>query len=187
MLGDISFTKHAIEADQFFKLWHTLCGYRSWSVLDEITGKAAAMAIVVEGEYVSVQDMDALNMMASACHTSLNAYVSTQAAGLGVGATTIVGSGEAGPLGRVSREQGVHNSKVGHQAGPTLLSKTGTAKTARGRKPTGKGPGNAGRGSAPAGHFNAGASAAGRDYVDLVGSRTRGVVSPSSSLVCELA
>ena len=72
---------------------------------------------------------------------------------------------------------------VGHQAGSTLLSKTGTAKTARGRKPTVKGPGNAGEGSASAGHFNAGASAAGRDYVDLVGSRTRGVGSSSGSLV----
>ena len=38
-----------IEADQFFRLWHTLCGYRSWSVLEEITTKAAAIAIVVEG------------------------------------------------------------------------------------------------------------------------------------------
>ena len=72
---------------------------------------------------------------------------------------------------------------VGHQAASTLLNKTGTAKTAHGRKPTVKGPGNAGRGSALAGHFNTGASAAGRDYVDLVGSRTRGVGSPSGSLV----
>ena len=46
-LGDI-FTKHTIEADQFFRLWHTLCGYRSWSVLEEITGKAAAVAVMVE-------------------------------------------------------------------------------------------------------------------------------------------
>ena len=71
---------------------------------------------------------------------------------------------------------------VGHQAAcPLLDSKTDTAKTAHGRKPTVKGPGNAGEGSASAGHFNAGASAAGRDYVDLVGSRTR-VASPAAHL-----
>ena len=45
-LGDI-FTKNTIEAEQFFRLWHTLCGYKSWSVLEEITTKAAAIAIVV--------------------------------------------------------------------------------------------------------------------------------------------
>ena len=71
---------------------------------------------------------------------------------------------------------------VGHQAACSLLdSKKDTAKTAHGRKPTVKGPGNAGEGSASAGHFNAGASAAGRDYVDLVVSRTR-VGSSSGSL-----
>ena len=87
-LGDI-FTKHTIEAEQFFKLWHTLCGYRSWSVLEEITGKAAAVAIEVDGRFVSVQDTRACHMMASACHLALNTYMSTQAAGLGVGATTL--------------------------------------------------------------------------------------------------
>ena len=108
-------------------------------------------------------------MMASACHTSLNAYVSTQATGLGVGATTIVGSGKAGSLGGVSRKQGVHSGMVGHAqaACPLLDSKTDTAKTAHGRKPTVKGPGNAGEGSASAGHFSAGASAAGRGYGGL--------------------
>jgi len=71
------------------KARHTLCGYRSWSVLEEITGKAAAVAIEVDGRFVSVQDTRACHMMASACHLALNAYMSTQAAGLGVGATTL--------------------------------------------------------------------------------------------------
>ena len=91
-LGDI-FTKHTIEADQFFRLWHTLCGYRSWSVLEEITGKAAAVAVVVEGWYFSVQDTKVCNMLAAACRTELNAY--SQAAGLGVGATTWMELGES--------------------------------------------------------------------------------------------
>ena len=47
-LGDI-FTKNTIEAEQFFRLWHTLCGYKSWSVLEEITTKAAAIAIYCSG------------------------------------------------------------------------------------------------------------------------------------------
>ena len=91
-LGDI-FTKNTIEAEQFFRLWHTLCGYKSWSVLEEITGKAAAVAIEVEGRFVSVQDTRQCHLMASACHIALNTYMSTQAAGLGVGATTFQGSG----------------------------------------------------------------------------------------------
>ena len=69
-LGDI-FTKHTIEAEQFFKLWHTLCGYRSWSILEEITGRAAAVAIEVDGRFVSVQDTRECHMMASACHLAL--------------------------------------------------------------------------------------------------------------------
>ena len=65
----------------------------SWSVLEEITGKAAAVAIEVEGRFVSVQDTRQCHLMASACHIALNTYMSTQAAGLGVGATTFQGSG----------------------------------------------------------------------------------------------
>ena len=92
---------HATEEDsdeaekegQFFRLWHMLCGYRSWSVLEEITGKAAAVAVVVEGWYFSVQDTKVCNMLAAACRTELNAY--SQAAGLGVGATTWMELGES--------------------------------------------------------------------------------------------
>ena len=111
-LGDI-FTKNTIEAEQFFRLWHTLCGYKSWSVLEEITTKAAAIAIVVEGRYLTVTDMRACNAYASACHAQLrligdphggyydegrvwHPHVKAPAQatyGLGVGATTVVGPG----------------------------------------------------------------------------------------------
>ena len=102
-----------IEAEQFFRLWHTLCGYKSWSVLEEITTKAAAIAIVVEGRYLTVTDMRACNAYASACHAQLrligdphggyydegrvwHPHVKAPAQatyGLGVGATTVVGPG----------------------------------------------------------------------------------------------
>ena len=135
--------------------------------------------VVQNGEHDGRRDLSSL-LSKSSDHAKVFFVPFYRERPIYIGATTIVGSGKAGPLGRVSRKQGVHNSKVGHQAGSTLLSKTGTAKTARGRKPTVKGPGNAGRGSAPAGHFNAGASAAGRDYVDLVGSTNRHVSSSGS-------
>ena len=83
----------AVECSEGLRLWHTLCGYRSWSVLEEITGKAAAVAVVVEGWYFSVQDTKVCNMLAAACRTELNAY--SQAAGLGVGATTWMELGES--------------------------------------------------------------------------------------------
>ena len=63
-------------------------------MLEEITGKAAAVAVMVEGWYFSVQDTKACNMLAAACRTELNAY--SQAAGLGVGATTWMELGKAG-------------------------------------------------------------------------------------------
>ena len=92
---------------------HTLCGYKSWSVLEEITTKAAAIAIVVEGRYLTVTDMRACNAYASACHAQLrliedphggyydegrvwHPHVKAPAQatyGLGVGATTVVGPG----------------------------------------------------------------------------------------------
>ena len=69
-------------------------------MLEEITGKAAAVAVEVDGRFVSVQDTRACHMMASACHLALKAYMSTQAAGLGVGATTLQGPGrKPGQLG----------------------------------------------------------------------------------------
>ena len=114
-MGDL-FTKNTIEAEQFFKLWHTLCGYRSWSILEEISTKAAAIALMVQGSYVCVQDMKACNIYASACSVKLQLIgqphggyydedrvwhpraspPSQVTYGLGVGATTIVGAGEAG-------------------------------------------------------------------------------------------
>ena len=114
-LGDL-FTKNTIEAEQFFKLWHTLCGYRSWSILEEISTKAAAIALMVQGSYVCVQDMKACNIYASACSMKLQLIgqphggyydedrvwhpraspPSQVTYGLGVGATTIVDAGEAG-------------------------------------------------------------------------------------------
>ena len=46
------------------------------------------------------QDTDQCHMMASACHIALETYMSTQAAGLGVGATTLQGPGrKPGQLG----------------------------------------------------------------------------------------
>ena len=107
------FTKNTIEAEQFFRLRHTLCGYKSWSVLEEITTKAAAIAIVVEGRYLTVTDMRACSAYASACHAQLrligdphggyydesrvwHPHVKAPAQatyGLGVGATTVVGPG----------------------------------------------------------------------------------------------
>ena len=71
------------------------------SVLEEITGKAAAVAVVVEGWYFSVQDTKVCNMLAAACRTELNAY--SQAAGLGVGATTWMELGESRAAEEVSR------------------------------------------------------------------------------------
>ena len=41
------------------------------AVLEEITTKAAAIAIVVEGRYLTVTDMRACNAYASACHAQL--------------------------------------------------------------------------------------------------------------------
>ena len=40
-------------------------------MLEEITTKAAAIAIVVEGRYLTVTDMRACNAYASACHAQL--------------------------------------------------------------------------------------------------------------------
>ena len=146
-LGDI-FTKHTIEADQFFKLWHTLCGYRSWSVLEEITGKAAAVAVVVEGWYFSVQDTKACNMLAAACRTELNAY--SQAAGLGVGATTWMELGESRAAEEVSRSMGVQGMARG-QASPKGSQRTprtgpeGSSPLYRGTATAEDGPGRAGR------------------------------------------
>ena len=82
-------------------------------VLEEITTKAAAIAIVVEGRYLTVTDMRACNAYASACHAQLrlsgdphggyydegrvwHPHVTAPAQatyGLGVGATTVVGPG----------------------------------------------------------------------------------------------
>ena len=124
-LGDI-FTKNTIEAEQFFRLWHTLCGYRSWSVLEEISTKAAAIAIVVEGRYLTVRDMRACSAYAGACHAQVqligepeggyydesrvwHPHVKTPAqatCGLGVGATTVVGTGKAGAVGLVGARPG---------------------------------------------------------------------------------
>ena len=90
---------------------------QSW-ILEEITTKAAAIAIVVEGRYLTVTDMRACNAYASACHAQLrlvgdphggyydgvtedggrvwHPHVKAPAQatyGLGVGATTVVGPG----------------------------------------------------------------------------------------------
>ena len=82
-------------------------------MLEEITTKAAAIAIVVEGRYLTVTDMRACNAYASACHAQLrligdphggyydegrvwHPHVKAPAQatyGLGVGATTVVGPG----------------------------------------------------------------------------------------------
>ena len=95
-------------------------------MLEEITTKAAAIAIVVEGRYLTVTDMRACNAYASACHAQLqligephggyydegrvwHPHVKAPAQatyGLGVGATTIVGLGEAGAAGLGERARG---------------------------------------------------------------------------------
>ena len=56
---------------------------------------------MVEGWYFSVQDTKVCNMLAAACRTELNAY--SQAAGLGVGATTWMELGESRAAEEVSR------------------------------------------------------------------------------------
>ena len=95
-------------------------------MLEEIATKAAAIAIVVEGRYLAVTDMRACNAYASACHAQLqligephggyydegrvwHPHVKAPAQatyGLGVGATTIVGPGEAGAAGLGERARG---------------------------------------------------------------------------------
>ena len=111
-------------------------------MLEEISTKAAAIALMVQGSYVCVQDMKACNIYASACSLKLQLIgqphggyyderrvwhpraspPSQVTYGLGVGATTIVGAGEAGatelaeghPGQRVPGAKGTRGLFTGH-------------------------------------------------------------------------
>ena len=117
-------------------------------MLEEITGKAAAVAVMVEGWYFSVQDTKACNMLAAACRTELNAY--SQAAGLGVGATTWMELGESRAAEEVSRSMGVQGMARG-QASPKGSQRTprtgpeGSSPLYRGTATAEGGPGRSGR------------------------------------------
>ena len=112
-------------------------------MLEEITGKAAAVAVMVEGWYFSVQDTKACNMLAAACRTELNAY--SQAAGLGVGATTYMD----GARGEVNRSLGVQGMATG-QTSPMGSQRTprtgpeGSSPLYRGTATAEEGPGGSG-------------------------------------------
>ena len=82
-------------------------------MLEEITGQAAAVAVLVEGWCFSVQDTKACNMLAAACRAELNAHIPSQAAGLGVGATTWMELGESRATGEVSKPLGVQGMAAG--------------------------------------------------------------------------
>ena len=117
-------------------------------MLEAITGKAAAVAVMVEGWYFSVQDTKACNMLAAACRTELNAY--SQAAGLGVGATTWMELGESRATGNVSKPLGVQGMAAG-QASSLWDQRTprtgpeGSSPLYRGAATAEEGPGRSGR------------------------------------------